>query len=329
MHMFLFSLLVLFQMNLCAKVFNHETLDEFYKLTDADIQCVKSLNVFFCHQSTGRIIMQSLNFLANKNEKYRLRFSPDPGNWQLGTGVTRQSYLDSAPIFGHFNLSDEKPYQFFNEIKKFKDLVDIAMIKYCFIDIGPSTTAQGRFNTYVTAMDSFVGLRTSAALLHWTMPLTKDEDSLSTERSKFRDLIIKKYGTDQFVFDIAEMESWYNNNLTTFKFKNIDYLRMNENNTYDNGHPNDSMAMKLAKTLWVALSEISKLQKVQTEKKTDNKLTVNNNNKICIMVDFCNSSNYILIHGGSQISLLGRLLPPFPGGKMKIPGVIQNADKNQ
>ena len=56
------------------------------------------------------------------------------------------------------------------------------------------------------------------------------------------------------IYDIADIESWYNGAYTTFVYQGVTYLKMNDAYTTDGGHPNAPCRELLAKALWVLMS---------------------------------------------------------------------------
>lgn len=235
-------------------VVDHQVLSQFSALTQAQTDRVRALNIAFSHRSTGRIIMYGLEELEAQNAKYALHIVPAPGVWQ-GEGATRSDFL-AGPIFGHRNTGAQFS-NFFTFLSDNQDLVSIGFDKYCYVDMYSTNTAATRFAAYKAAVDAFKARNTPVKLVHFTFPLTYDSDQINSERSKYRDLILQEYAATDYVFDIAELESWHDGALTTFQYQGQTYLRMNPDYTSDGGHPNAAGEIILAQALWVMLARIA------------------------------------------------------------------------
>ena len=234
-------------------VVNHINYNEFDSLTQEQLDRVRALDWLWGHQSVGRIMMYGLDDLeALDSVKYGINIVPVSGEWQ--NFVTRQNYLDNSPMFGHIGM-----YEFWGFANANADLLDVAMMKYCYVNLdgGAHLTAASMFQEYKTNVNAFKLAHPEITLIHFTVPLTTGTDFYNSERSKYRDLILAEYG-NEYVYDIADLESWNGTNYTTFNYLGTDYLRMNPNYTSDGGHPNaGGSSAILAKAWWVIMAKVS------------------------------------------------------------------------
>jgi len=200
--------------------------------------------------------MYGLQELGNQNAKYVLTFRP--GTDDYTTDVSRADYVNYGPLFGHQNQAADHLEEFFDFAAQNDDILDVGIVKRCFVDMYSPRTAQSLFNDYKAYVDAFKTTNHDIVLVHCTMPLTPDTDALNAERSKYRDLILAEYGgSDDYIYDIADIESWYNNAYTTFEYNGTAYLRMYPSYTSDEGHPNATGRVPLAKAMWVMLAKIA------------------------------------------------------------------------
>lgn len=245
---------ILFTKGAVAEIIDHTSLEKFDNINQEQTDKGRQLNILFSHRSVGRIIMYGLQDLGNQDSKYLLNFMPEPEEWQ--NDVSINDYINYGPIFGHQNQDSFE--EFFNFAAENDAVIDVGIVKWCYVDMYGTKTAQKRFEEYKNYVVSFKANNPDVVLVHCTMPLTTDTDALNAERSKYRDLILAEYGTSgDYIFDIAAIESWYNNALTKFNYNGTDYLRMHDAYTDDGGHPNETGRMPLAKGIWILLVDIA------------------------------------------------------------------------
>jgi len=244
-----------------AFVVNHTNVNDFYSLTQEQTDRVRSLNWFMGHQSVGRHIINGL-IEVDDNGIHDLDVIPDGY-----TDTTRADYVNSGPLFGNRNLVSfgvSKTQDFFTSLSSNSDLIDVGIMKYCYADLqgdmistGAFSSATEAFNTYKNAVDAFKATHPGVVMVHSTMPLKTDEDSWVVEKNFYRDMILQEYG-NEYVFDVADIESWYNGAYTTFIYNGQTYLKMNQAYTSDGGHPDLTEGRRnLARGLWVMMAKVA------------------------------------------------------------------------
>jgi hypothetical protein len=254
-NIFILILLIVFN-GYSAVIINHTSVAEFDAITQQQADSVRQMNILFSHRSTGRIIMYGLQELGSQNVKYVLNFIPATDDYT--TDVTLSDYITHGPIFGHQNQAADHLEEFFDFAEQNDNILDVGIVKRCFVDMYSPRTAQSLFNDYKAYVDAFKTQDRDIVLVHCTMPLTSDTDGINAERSKYRDLILAEYGSSgDYIYDIADIESWYNNAYTTFEYNSTNYLRMYPSYTSDEGHPNALGRVPLAKAMWVMLAKIA------------------------------------------------------------------------
>jgi len=255
---YIFILILLFVFNgYSAVIINHSSVAEFDAITQQQADSVRDMNILFSHRSTGRIIMKGLLELGNQNSKYLLKIVPDPDEWET-VGVEVSDYTNNGPLFGHLNQDQSGIAYFVSFALQNDSFLDVGIVKKCFVDIYGSVTAASLFAEYKGYADDFLSHDPDMTLVVCTLPLRTDSDAENAERSKFRDLVLAEYGSaDVYIYDIADIESWYNNAYTTFEYNSTTYLRLNDAYTSDGGHPNAAGMIPLAKAMWVLLAKIA------------------------------------------------------------------------
>jgi len=242
-------------------VFDHNSLEEFDLITQQEADDVHATNFLFGHQSVGRNIMDGLNALEGQDSKYSTNIIPS----DFYLDVTRQQYLDYGSIFGQQNSGSNgnpssKNAEFFGFLNSNDDLVNVAFLKYCYVDVTNTIPAQQVFDNYKVAVDLFEASHPDVTLVHFTNPITPSpSDTLNNvQRNIYRDLILQEYGNIGYVFDLADLESWYNGAYTTFDYGGNTYLRMNDAYSLDGqGHLNSVGGQMVAKALWVMMKELA------------------------------------------------------------------------
>lgn len=160
----------------------------------------------------------------------------------------------------------------FTKLQVFEDLlrdhgnkIDIAIFKFCYVDMRPDTDVTAFFEHYTTVMDRIARNHPTITIVHTTMPLSgrntkqvlksfisKTGDTLHVKREEYNNLIRKHYGS--LVFDIAAFESNYNT--ANFTFKGNKYPILYEKYTYDGGHLNTVGSTVLAKAFLIFLQAL-------------------------------------------------------------------------
>jgi hypothetical protein len=97
------------------------------------------------------------------------------------------------------------------------------MFKFCYLDMTPATDEQRLFEAYQAAVERTHAAHPGLVLVHITMPLTTVEHpakafvkyilrkptqrELDLKRSRFNELLRKRYGGKEPIFDLAAVES--------------------------------------------------------------------------------------------------------------------------
>jgi hypothetical protein len=171
-------------------------------ITAADLARVARTRVFFGHQSVG------LNVLDGIPAVFAAHGLPAPV-----IEDRRSSRATTAGFVAHAGIGvNTRPL---GKVKDFDIVlrggmgaeVDVAMMKFCYIDVSAGTDVEGLFRTY---RDTMAGLERDfpkVTFVKVTVPLTTEPDtSNNAARERLNELIRKEYADDH-LFDLAAVES--------------------------------------------------------------------------------------------------------------------------
>jgi hypothetical protein len=205
--------------------------------------------IFFGHQSVGQNIIDGIKAVMDSNSAIRLniRQTSDPGDMA-------DAIFAHAPI--GLNMDPKSKVDDFRRILEsgVGQIADIAMFKFCFIDITRTTDIESLFNYYNEIITNLERTYPRLRIITFTVPLTnmptgikpiikrilgmmppyKDDNK---RRNIFNIKIRNRFGRS--VFDIAEAEATLTEGKkTSFRDGNEAYELLNPAYTSDGGHLN-------------------------------------------------------------------------------------------
>ncbi len=181
----------------------------------ADLEVLRSVRVFFGHQSVGGNIIAGLTALA-KEVGVDIAIAPEgespPGPGIIHAAAGRNNHPSSkiaSLATALENMADNLPQQ--------------AMVKLCYVDFNPDTDSEAVFRDYRDTMISLQRQYPAVTLIHATVPLTtrpvsvKDvvkrligrsvwEDDANTRRAAYNQRLRETF-KEQPLFDLARIES--------------------------------------------------------------------------------------------------------------------------
>jgi hypothetical protein len=174
-------------------------------ITDAQLQAAATQRVYFGHQSVGWNVVSGVSALYSDH-----RISP-PAVSQIST----QSDLaaGSTGVFAHGEVGEngdpKGKLAAFNTLMRagLAGKVNVAVVKYCFVDISSGTDVTALFANYQSVMGALERDYPGVTFLYATNPLTTDGGSDNVARTKFNKLIRAAYASTGRVWDIAAVES--------------------------------------------------------------------------------------------------------------------------
>ncbi|MBX9685952.1 MAG: SGNH/GDSL hydrolase family protein [Candidatus Obscuribacterales bacterium] len=237
-----------------AIVFDHNCIDETdSKISASQLSKIRSLNVYFGHQSVGWNLLDGLDALADKTgNKYKLNIMQNP---------TLKFYKDTRGL-GHGEIGENgnpnsKIQDFAAKITKapaYGASLDAAMMKICFVDIESGTNVAQLFNTYKTTLESLAKKFPSMKVVYCTCPLVADGDN--SKREQFNDLV-RNYAkqSGKVLFDLADIESYSPQGKPCLRGSQKSLCK-----TYseDREHPDSAAGkLRLARAWWSMMARIS------------------------------------------------------------------------
>jgi hypothetical protein len=231
-------------------------------ITADDLTRVSRTKVFFGHQSVG------MNVLDGVAGVYGAHGMTAPAIEQDGTRPDQDGgFIDHA-----FIGENEKPWLKIQDFDaKMRSGIgrrgDVAMMKFCYVDITAGTDAGALFAMYRETMAALQRDFPEVTLIYVTVPLTTEQELLSklksliagsngygaadnTARERLNALIRREY-VGRHLFDLAAIESTAPGGSRAIgTYKGQRYYRLYSGYASDSGHLNDTGA-RVAATAWL------------------------------------------------------------------------------
>lgn len=207
--------------------------------------------VFFGHKSVGDNIISGIDHLCRINPNLNINIIETKNLTRSDTGYLAHAHLgqNKDPL--------SKTREFVETIKSNLDQPpDIAIHKYCYVDITSESDIRYIFREYREYMDSLIELYPNVIFAHSTVPLTTIQtgpkawikkainkrpygidDNIA--RNKYNEILLDTYGHTGRVFDLAKHEAMHSSGEHEhFKNDNTLYKCLNPALTDDGGHLN-------------------------------------------------------------------------------------------
>lgn len=186
-------------------------------LTDEQARHLVTQRIFFGHQSVGDNIVQGIRELMARDPRVYLNIISDADPGRI-----------SGPAFVERHVGENANPWSKNEA--FRAIVEnglgtqnaIAMLKYCYVDIGSGTDVREVFNAYSDLISKLKKKDPTLKIVHITVPLTTAEPAGKAwfkgvlgkptarqdniKRNQFNQFLREAYQSDS-IFDLAEVES--------------------------------------------------------------------------------------------------------------------------
>lgn len=226
--------------------------------------------IYFGHQSVGANIIDGIKDIIQKDSKLKLRIKE-----------TSDKNDFSAPIFAHSRIGRNRDGQskindFQNKVKS--DLgnnVDIAVFKFCYVDIWKDTDVQKLFDSYKKTMQKLQEEFPKTVFIYTTIPLKTVKTSWKTwikkligqdfiweyadniKRNEFNTMIRQEYEDTGKLFDIAFAESNFPDGFQEeFKKNGKKFAALSPLLTDDGGHLNELGRKVVAASLLKTLTDV-------------------------------------------------------------------------
>jgi hypothetical protein len=233
----------------------------------ADIERIAQRRIFFGHQSVGVNLLDGVKHLA-MTAGIPVRVDE----------VSKASAVESAMIGHSFIAENGNP---FRKLESFEQVMgsqatglDIALMKFCYVDFAPETDVKKLFARYRATIDSLHARNPGTTFVHVTAPLTvipagikirlkqllgsaPPEFTDNLRREEYNALLRKTYQGREPIFDLARIESTApDGSLETVEWKGSVVPVMVPAYTEDGGHLNAVGQLRAARELVSVLASI-------------------------------------------------------------------------
>jgi len=233
--------------------------------------------IFFGHQSVGNNIMQGIGEVQANDPEIHLNI------------IRTKDRADFVkPVFAHseigkndYPLTKIKDFVHLME-DGFGDRLDMAFMKFCFVDINSKTDIHKIIDNYRKSIEELHARYPDMTIIHFTVPLLRKEktstinsvknfvkgimgkkkenffsSSHNAARNEYNKLLLRYYGGKEPVFDLAKLESTDPaGNRQTFTYDGRKYYALTPEYTEDGGHLNLKGRKYIAEQLLIFLAKL-------------------------------------------------------------------------
>lgn len=251
--------------------------------SDAQIQAAAALKVYFEHASTGQDITgnSSTDSSVGRNNDnsadcgLALLYAYDAASarylcdrYHIPEGGTNYpGWFDTHNGLQTFRRGNPAPATKLSDFVGMSDAmrtaIDVAMFKFCWIDVHPDNggyiteeDASGFAASMISDMESFEAANPGLVVVYWTMPV--ERDVAYAARQTFNEAI-RAYCTanGKWLMDIADIESHDPSGAASVDVNGWE-LACSGYTTEDGGHLDQTGSIRMARAYWSLLAEIAK-----------------------------------------------------------------------
>ncbi|MBK6652166.1 MAG: SGNH/GDSL hydrolase family protein [Betaproteobacteria bacterium] len=183
----------------------------------ADLTRLSSMRVLFGHQSVGDNLLAGIRQLSQD------------ANFKLNIAEVKSAHGVAPNTFAHMYVAENT--QPLKKLKSFEEALvgqglplDLAVLKFCYVDIHAQTDIAGLFGQYRDSVEKLRSSNPSIRIMHVTAPITVIQSGIKAKlkrlmgqapygiqenirREVFNDLLRRHYAGKDVVFDLAKLES--------------------------------------------------------------------------------------------------------------------------
>ena len=216
-----------------------------------DLTAFAAAKVFFAHQSVGANVISGVEPTFEAFGQVAPAVVETRDSLPSGTGVLAHAHVGvNGDPFG--KLSD-----FVSIVDgSLGDQVDVAVLKFCYVDVVADTDVEDVFSAYAATMAELERKHPGVRFVYTTVPLSTDRGWKATVKSwigrddqmgpadnlarqRYNQLIRDRYGASGRLFDIAAVEATLTDTPTLRNAEGRDYYVLNAALAADTGHLND------------------------------------------------------------------------------------------
>lgn len=256
----------------------NEQLQTIEQITQQEWDHLARKKIFFGHQSVGNNIILGVNEITSNKQQIKLNV------------VETKNIADfEQGIFAHYSNIGKNDYPL-SKVEDFVQLmdsgignkVDIAFVKFCFVDIKSGTDIENVFKKYRESIDDLKSRYPAMTIVHFTVPLLRKEQtgvvestknfikgllgkkkdnffssSHNAARNEYNKLLVSHYDGKEPIFDIARLESTDPaGKRETFAYGGKEYDALVPEYTEDGGHLNEKGRQYIAEQLLIFLANL-------------------------------------------------------------------------
>jgi len=233
----------------------------------SELQRISTKRIYFAHQSVGGNLLDGIQQIAEA-QNYPLQIR----EYSVANEVPSQT-------LGHTRIGENgnplgKIKAFTQALGQPPSGLNIALLKFCYVDFTRDTDAKALFTKYKVDMDHVKSRHPKLTLVHVTVPLTTVQSGLkgtvkqwlgiapyglleNKRREEYNDLLRSSYLGREFVFDLAKVESTTRSGTRTLvKWKGDSVPMLNPSYTDDGQHLNAEGRIYAARHLISVLAQI-------------------------------------------------------------------------
>lgn len=217
---------------------------------ERELAAVRAARILFMHHSVGRDVLAGIEALDAELGGGRIRMT-----------TLHEAAADPAPLLAHFsggrNTDPKSKMDAFAAALRAEPrlLVDVALMKLCYVDFDPRTDVAGLLAHYQRTAAEIRDARPDVRLAHVSVPLTRRptdlkssvrrllglevwEDAANARRAEFNRRLAAAFPQDP-AFDLAKVEATAPDGaVSTFEYEGALHQSLHPGYTDDGGHLN-------------------------------------------------------------------------------------------
>lgn len=223
--------------------------------------------IFFGHQSVGANLLEGVKDVITRNPQIPLVTA------NLSDGVELNGPALYHARIGRNGTPESKLAEFANIVSGTPHAFDVALMKYCYVDIMPDTDPAVLFREYRDRMTRLREEWPELTIVHVTLPLLADTGTLryayarlrrlptvrevNLVREQYSQLIRSTYGGREPLFDLAHLESSRTDGTRAVVRHGMGSVPVLASEwTYDGGHLNAAGRLWMAEMLLATLAKL-------------------------------------------------------------------------
>lgn len=222
--------------------------------------------IYFAHQSVGMNIIDGIQLIMKDNPEIQISIK------EISDGADFNNGMLGHSLIGKNMEPDTKLDEFKENLKtKLRGKVDVAALKFCYVDIDENTESNELFERYKSGVEELKKHYPDIEIIHFTVPLTAIQTGpkawikkiigrpvggvgSNIKRNDYNALLKAEYLGKDPVLDIAGIESTLpDGTKTVFKKDDKTYESLAPVYTTDGGHLNDIGSKNVAEQLLLLL----------------------------------------------------------------------------